>query len=215
LPPINRVHPIPNTDAPRELPTRHISTRKGTGNLTPPTTAQSLPTRARHRIVTQQAINALTIQEQVSMDTTFIPNALRKHHVQQAAPTLEHYANPMVHPITGKTISSYKKLMKDPAIAEVWQTAFEKEFRGMAQGDNKTGQKGMNAMFVMNHDDIKKILKAGKNSLTQTQWLITVLKKKTQTGFESQRVATLLTAMENYWSQQPTSTRQNYIGIAW
>ncbi len=83
-------------------------------------------------------------------------------------------------------MSSYKKLMKDPATAEVWQTASGKEFRGMAQGDNKTGQKEMNAMFVMNHDNIKKILKAGKNSLTQTRWLITVLKKKTQTGSESQ-----------------------------
>ena len=30
------------------------------------------------------------------------------------------------------------------------------------QGENKTGQKGMNAMFVMNHDDIKKVLKASK-----------------------------------------------------
>jgi hypothetical protein len=68
----------------------------------------------------------------------------------------------MVHPITGKTISSYKKLMKDPATAEVWQTAFGKEFGGMAEGDNKTGQKGTNAMLVMNHEDIKKILKAGK-----------------------------------------------------
>jgi hypothetical protein len=162
LPPINRVHPIPNKDTPRELPTRRISTRKDTGNMTPPTTAQSLPTRARHRIVSRQAINALTIQEQVSMDTAFIPNALRKHHVQQVAPNLEHYAYPMVHPITGKTISSYKKLMKDPATAEVWQTTFRKEFEGMAQGENKTGQKGTNAMFVMNHKNIKKILKAGK-----------------------------------------------------
>jgi hypothetical protein len=52
--------------------------------------------------------------------------------------------------------------MKDPATAEIWQTAFGKECGGMAQGDNKTGQKGTNAMFVMNHDDITKILKAGK-----------------------------------------------------
>jgi hypothetical protein len=58
----------------------------------------------------------------------------------------------MVHPITGKTISSYKKLMHDPATAEVWQTAFGKDFGGMAQGYNKTGQKGTNAMFVMTHD---------------------------------------------------------------
>jgi hypothetical protein len=68
----------------------------------------------------------------------------------------------MVHPVTGKTISSYKKLMKDPAKAEIWQMAFGKDFGGMAHGDTKTGQKGTNAMFVMNHEDIKKILKAGK-----------------------------------------------------
>ena len=68
----------------------------------------------------------------------------------------------MVHLITGKPISSYKRLMKDPATAEIWQTAFGKEFGGMAQGDNKTGQKRTNAMFVMNHDGIKKILKVGK-----------------------------------------------------
>ena len=67
-----------------------------------------------------------------------------------------------MHPITGKTISSYKRLMKDPATAEIWQIVFGKEFGGMAQGDNKTGQKGTNAMFVMNHDNITKILKAGK-----------------------------------------------------
>ncbi len=39
--------------------------------------------------------------------------------------------------------------MNDPAVAETWQTAFGKDFGGMLQGDNKTGQKGMNAMFVM------------------------------------------------------------------
>jgi len=68
----------------------------------------------------------------------------------------------MVHPITSETISSYKQLMKDPESAEVWQTTFGKEFGGMAQGYNKTGQKGTNAMFVMNNKNIKKILKAGK-----------------------------------------------------
>ncbi len=44
--------------------------------------------------------------------------------------------------------------MNNPATAEVWQTAFGKDFGGMAQGDNKTGQKGTNAMFVMTHDEI-------------------------------------------------------------
>jgi hypothetical protein len=44
--------------------------------------------------------------------------------------------------------------MKNPATAEVWQTAFGKDFGGMAQGDNKTGQKGTYAMFFMTHNKI-------------------------------------------------------------
>jgi hypothetical protein len=67
----------------------------------------------------------------------------------------------MVHPITGKMISSYKKLMNDPATAEIWQTAFGKDFGGMVQGCNKTGQKGTNAMFVMTHNEIAHALAAG------------------------------------------------------
>ena len=63
----------------------------------------------------------------------------------------EHLAMPMVHPVTGETISSYKKLKNDPATAETWMTAFGKEFDGMAQGNNKTGKKGTNLIFVMNH----------------------------------------------------------------
>ncbi len=156
------MHPIPNTDAPHEIPNSRYSTRKCAGTPITPTTRHALPTRARHRIVTQQAINTLKIQEKVEIRASFIPTALQKHHVQQVAPNLEHYANPMVHPITGETISSYKKLMKDPATAEIWQTAFGKEFGGMAQGDNKTVQKGRNAIFVMNHHNITKVLKAGK-----------------------------------------------------
>jgi hypothetical protein len=47
---------------------------------------------------------------------------------------------------------SYEKMMHDPVTAEIKQTAFGKDFGGMAQGDNKRGQKGTNAMFVMTHD---------------------------------------------------------------
>ncbi len=68
-------------------------------------------------------------------------------------------AMPMVHPTTGKTISSCKCLMHDPATEEVWQTAFKKDFGGMAQGDNKTGQKGTNLIFVITHNEIKLIPK--------------------------------------------------------
>jgi hypothetical protein len=71
----------------------------------------------------------------------------------------EHYAMPMIHPTTGELISSYKRLMNNPNTAEVWMTAFGKDFSGMSQGDNKKGQKGTNAMFVMSLQDIPNIPK--------------------------------------------------------
>ena len=52
--------------------------------------------------------------------------------------------------------------MHDPATAETWQTAFGKDFGGMTQDDNKTGQKGTNAMFVMSHKAIKQALENKK-----------------------------------------------------
>jgi hypothetical protein len=66
---------------------------------------------------------------------------------------------PMVHPATGETISSYKRLMHDPDTSEIWQTVFGKDFGGMAQGDSKTGQKGTNSIFAMTHDEIRTIPK--------------------------------------------------------
>jgi hypothetical protein len=52
--------------------------------------------------------------------------------------------------------------MHDPATAKVWQTAFGKDFGRMAQGCNKTGQKGTNTIFVMTHDEICHALAAKK-----------------------------------------------------
>ena len=72
---------------------------------------------------------------------------------------IEHFCAPVVHPITGETISKYKKLMTDSVLGETWATAFGKEFGNLAQGDNRTGEKGTNAIFVMTHDDILRIPK--------------------------------------------------------
>jgi hypothetical protein len=113
-------------------------------------------------VVTQQAINVLTIQEKVPTNNAFTPKTLMEFVVTHGPTKFEHYANLMVHPVMGETISSYKKLMNDPATAEVWQTAFGKDFGGMCQGDNKMGQKGTNAMFMMTHDEIAHVLQAKK-----------------------------------------------------
>jgi hypothetical protein len=39
-------------------------------------------------------------------------------------------------------------------MAEVWQTVFGKDFGSMAQGNDKTGQKGTNSVFVMTWKEI-------------------------------------------------------------
>jgi hypothetical protein len=106
----------------------------------------------------------------------------------------------MVHPITGETISSYKKLMNDPATAEIWQTTFRKDFDGMAQECNKTGQKGTNAMFDMTKVEIASALAAGKKSLTQIRSSITAHKKKTQTESESWLAETSFNVSWSYLS---------------
>jgi hypothetical protein len=98
--------------------------------------------------------------EQASFSTTHTPRALTKYAKMPI--NFKHYANHMVHPVTGATITIYKKLMHDPAMAEVWQTAFGRDFGRMAQGDNKMGQKGTNAMFVMTHNEIALTLAAKK-----------------------------------------------------
>jgi hypothetical protein len=121
-----------------------------------------IPSKAQQRIVMQHVINLLTTNERVACNLAFTPTALLPLVVKQEPPHFEHFARLMVHPVTGKTISSYKKLTHNPAKAETWQTAFGKDFDGMAQGDNKTGQKGTNAMFDMTQDEIKHMLREGK-----------------------------------------------------
>jgi hypothetical protein len=49
--------------------------------------------------------------------------------------------------------------MHHPATSEIWQTAFGKDFGGMAQCGNKTGQTGTNSVFVMTHNKVKSIPK--------------------------------------------------------
>ena len=81
-----------------------------------PTTYTSIPTAAKSRVVSQQAINVLTILEQATADTIFTPRHLQPIIQQPRTPNMKHYANPIVHPVTGQTISSYKKAIQDPCL---------------------------------------------------------------------------------------------------
>jgi hypothetical protein len=70
---------------------------------------------------------------------------------------IKHMCAGVVHPTTGETITSYKKLIACPFLREVLSTTFGKEFGNLAQGDNKTGERGTNTMFVMTHTEIRNI----------------------------------------------------------
>jgi len=117
-------------------------------------------TQASARLISQRALSAMTLQEALTAPRAFTPQKLIPPTYTEST-NYAHFAAPMIHPTTGEIISSYKRLMQDPATAEVWQTAFGKNFGGMAQGDLKTRQKGTNSVFVMTHKEIEIAKEAG------------------------------------------------------
>jgi hypothetical protein len=56
----------------------------------------------------------------------------------------------------------------------------------MMQGDSKTGQNEMDAMFVMIYNGTKQVLAESKKLLTGTQWLTIAPRKRIRIAFASQ-----------------------------
>jgi hypothetical protein len=69
----------------------------------------------------------------------------------------EHFCAPVIHPVTGESITKYKKLIDDPITARTWSRAFGKEFGNLAQGDTATNTPGTNSIYVMTHEQILQI----------------------------------------------------------
>jgi hypothetical protein len=82
----------------------------------------------------------------------------------------------------------------------------------MAQGDNKTGQKGMNAMFVMTHDEIAHAIREKKYSPLPILLLITDLKRKIRIKYGSRREGTWSHTTASSASEPQILTPQNYTG---
>ena len=91
--------PAPRTRQRGAAPTRIQPDRQQTS------TQMAIPSTARQHTITQHAINILTLKEQASFNTIYIPTKLLKHELPAH---FEHCPNPMVHPVTGETIFSYK-----------------------------------------------------------------------------------------------------------
>ena len=74
-----------------------------------------------------------------------------------APDNLQHFCAPVIHPTTGEIITSYKKLVKDPTLRDVWETGFGKEWGGLTQGDKRTGASGTNTLIILIPDRIHEI----------------------------------------------------------
>eukprot|EP00804_Cyclotella_cryptica_P022477 CCRYP_015112-RA/>CCRYP_015112-RA protein AED:0.28 eAED:0.23 QI:0/0/0/1/0/0/2/0/681 len=114
-------------------------------------------------IIAFQAVDSITNTVHNDSNRAWQPSAFLTSSPSDLATKLdadiEHMCAGVVHPTTGETITSYKKLIACPLLRDVWTTAFGKEFGNLAQGDKKTGEKGTNTMFVMTHSQVKNIPK--------------------------------------------------------
>ena len=112
---------------------------------------------AHSHIILQQSVNLLTstVYKYASnrwLPNDFITDITTAKLINAYDVDLEHFCAPVVHPFPGETITQYRKLDKNPVTREVWQQACGKEFGIMSQDDNKTVPKGVNCIFVMNHN---------------------------------------------------------------
>ena len=141
--------------------------------------------RASVRLVSQQALSALTTREAIHPPEAFTLRHFVQKLYKDGIPNYAHFALPMVHLTMGKMITSYKQLMSDPEMAQVWQAAFGKDFGGLAQGDKKTGQKGTNSVFVMTHKEIDIAMVAGHHTNGLTPKLSSIITHKRRILIES------------------------------
>ena len=74
-----------------------------------------------------------------------------------APDNLQHFCAPLIHPTTREIITSYKRLVSNPKLRDVWETGFGKEWGGLAQGDKITGASGTNTLIILSPDQIHEI----------------------------------------------------------
>mgnify|MGYP001194173132 CR=1 FL=1 len=72
--------------------------------------------------------------------THFTPRKLHKLHSLTSLPS----CNAVIHPITGETITNYKKVVNDPILKKTWEESMCKELGRLAQGIRDI--KGSNCM---------------------------------------------------------------------
>jgi hypothetical protein len=113
--------PTLKSPKPSASPTQHQSKRLLTPHPSPIVTFTPVPggVQASTQLVSQQALKAMTINEALHAPDIFTPRPITCKSYKNMVPNNAHFMSPMVHPMTGETITSYKCLMHNPKIAEV------------------------------------------------------------------------------------------------
>ena len=68
---------------------------------------------------------------------------------------LQEFCGGVSHPETGENLTSYKQLLKIPALRDIWMKAMCKELGNISQGFGEN--KGTNTVKFLTHDEIQKI----------------------------------------------------------
>ena len=139
------ISPDTGTPGPRRQSTRVcMQTMDSMINFTPgPIIIPPYPVprlRASARLISQQALNAMTMPESIKAPVVFTPRHFVCKAYKDHIPNYAHFTSPMVHPQTGETITSYKRLMNDPETAEIWQMAFGKDLEKWHRVTTKQGR---------------------------------------------------------------------------
>jgi hypothetical protein len=134
------------------------SPRQHQSRPTPTTTNYSNKRHHGPNIISQETAYHLAAptNPRVWMPRSFL-SACPTAHRNNFDVDIEHFASPVIHPVTGATITRYQKLVKDPILREVWTKAFGKEFGNLAQGDKHTNTQGTNSIFILSHKEIRHI----------------------------------------------------------
>ena len=110
--------------------------------------------------ITQAAIDAVTVNVYYGGDAaTWTPNKYLKFdpaNTDKNRCDIERLCTPVVHPTTGETITSYRKLANNEEMRETQTTGVGKEFGNLAQGDNETGTPGIDAIHGMDLEQTRK-----------------------------------------------------------
>ena len=76
---------------------------------------------------------------------------------QSWVPELEHFAAPVVCPLTDEMNPGSKNLSANNITRKVWMTAFRKEFGTLVQGDDNTKTVGTDLIFILTYKQINKV----------------------------------------------------------